>query len=181
MEDKELEQLNRDIDERKNELSNVFDKKTQEIVKKQEGIDNNKQLVNQVFNQAVVEQVKNNEELQKKVLDTAEKYTKTQMNIIASNVEREDKKANVDNNKDACECYGFDEPTTAKKLVSLMKIGYYAMSVLYIIVATFTVMPIIFLAKKVVVAVKKLWIAIILAILIYGGTVLTPIIMALIK
>lgn len=70
-------------------------------------------LIENVFEQAVINQVATNEDLKDKVLDTAQKYTETKMQTIATNVDTEHKEAVFNNAKDACESYGFNEKNNA--------------------------------------------------------------------
>lgn len=171
MEDFELKLLSQEIDERKSENSDVSAKEETE----------NEEFINSLFNKSVFEQAENNQNLKEKVSNTAEQYAQTRIEAIKKSTEKEEKKALFDNNKDMCECYGFDEVTTTKFLVNFMKIGYSAMSILWIIIGTFTFMPIIFVSKKLTVVVKKLWLAIVIAVLTYGVAVIAPFIMTFIK
>lgn len=139
------------------------------------------ELVNTMFEQAVVHEVANNETLKSKVLDTAKKYTETKMQTIATDVDTEHKQAVFNNKKDACESYGFNEKTTPTWAINLMNIGYSVMLAIWLIIGTFTFMPIIFVAKKISVGVKKSWIAIIFALFIYLGVTLAPILLAVLK
>ena len=70
------------------------------------------ELIDGMFKDGIRYQVANNDDLKEKVLDTAKKYTETKMQIIQTNVDTEQKEANFDNKKDACESYGFNEKTT---------------------------------------------------------------------
>lgn len=144
-------------------------------------IDKNTELMETVFHQAVEHQIKNDEDLQSRVLETAKDYTNTKMDVIKTNVDTEFKEANFNNRKDACESYGFNEKTTPVWATKFMTWGYSVMLAVYLFVATFTVMPVIFLAKKIQVAVKKSWAAIILALVIYLLVTFVPIFTAIIQ
>lgn len=139
------------------------------------------ELVNTMFEQAVVHEVANNQELKDKVLDTAKKYTETKMQTIATDVDTEHKEAVFNNNKDACESYGFNEKTTPEWAVKMMKFFYNIMLAIWLFIGSFTFMPIIFVAKKISVGVKKSWIAMVLALLIYLGITFVPILVAVLK
>lgn len=165
--------LQEQINERKKEQEIALFKSEQEIVAPKV-VDRNQELVENMFEQAVVHQVANDKDLNQKVLSTAKTYTETKMETIKTKVETEKKEAVFDSNKDACESYGFNEKTTPTWAISCMRWGYNAMLAIYVFVASFTVMPVIFLMKKIQVAVKKTWIAIVLALLIYGLVVFTP-------
>ena len=171
--DKDIMDLQEQINERKKEQEIALFKSEQEIVAPKV-VDRNQELVENMFEQAVVHQVANDKDLNQKVLSTAKTYTETKMETIKTKVETEKKEAVFDSNKDACESYGFNEKTTPTWAISCMRWGYNAMLAIYVFVASFTVMPVIFLMKKIQVAVKKTWIAIVLALLIYGLVVFTP-------
>lgn len=174
----ELIELQRQIDEKKEQEKNIFDKK--ELVQV-ETVDKKAELINDMFEQAVVHEVANNQDLKDTVLETAEQYTKTKMNVIKTNVDTEQKEAYFNNNKDACESYGFNEKTTPAWAVKFMKVGYSIILAIYLFVASFTVMPVIFLSKKIAVAVKHTWLAVVFAFLIYLAVTLTPILLTILK
>ena len=91
------------------------------------------------------------------------------------------KEANFNNKKDACESYGFNEKTTPIWATKLMTFGYNIMLAIYLFVASFTVMPVIFLTKKISVAIKKTWIAILFALGIYLCVTFVPVLVALLN
>jgi len=141
--------------------------------------DEKAELVDNMFKQAVVHEIANNEDLKNKVLDTAGTYTETKMETIKKDVDTEYKKAVYENNQDACEAYGFNEKTTPTWAVRMMKFGYSIMLAIYVFLASFTVMPIIFLVKKISVGLKHTWIAVIFALIIYLGVIFVPILVAM--
>lgn len=132
-------------------------------------------LVDNMFEQAVVHEVATNQMLKDKVLTTASKYTETKMQTIATDVDTEHKEAVFKNRKDACECYGFNEKTTPIWATKMMSVGYSIMLAIWLFIGSFTFMPIIFVAKKISVGIKNVWLAGVLAILIYLGVTLAPI------
>ena len=132
-------------------------------------------LVDNMFEQAVVHEVANNQDLKNKVLETATKYTETKMQTIATDVDTEHKYAVFNNKKDACESYGFNERTTPVWASNMMSVGYSIMLGLWLIIGSFTFMPIIFVAKKISVGIKNTWIAGLIALLIYLVVTLTPV------
>lgn len=158
----------------------IFDNMKKEITPvEQPKPDEKAELVDQMFKEAVVHEIATNEDLKTKVLDTAGVYTETKMETIKKDVDTEYKKAVYENNADACEAYGFNEKTTPTWAVRFMKGGYSIMLAIYLFLASFTVMPVIFLAKKMAVGLRKTWIAVVFAILIYLGVVFIPIIIGL--
>ena len=138
-------------------------------------------LIENVFEQAVINQVATNEDLKDKVLDTAQKYTETKMQTIATNVDTEHKEAVFNNAKDACESYGFNEKTTPIWAINFMKVGYSIILAIWLFVGSFTFMPIIFITKKIAVGLKKTWIAVIFAIVLYLGVTFVPILVAILN
>lgn len=176
----DIEELEKKVEEKKQQEIDIFKPKEQPIAEVKE-LDKNQQLVEGMFNQAIVHEVANNEELKGKVLETAKTYVDTEMQTIATKVETKNKEAVFDNNKDACESYGFNEKTTPKWAVGFMRWGYNVILAIWLFVGSFTFMPVIFVAKKISVGIKKTWLAGLIALLIYLGVTLTPIILAIIK
>ena len=175
----EIEELEKKVEEKKKQEISIFEKKEE----KQElaVVDKKEQLVEDMFEQAVIHQISNNDDLKENVLTTAETYTKTKMRTIQTNVETENKEAEFNNKKDACESYGFNEKTTPIWATRFMSFGYNIMLAIYLFVASFTVMPVIFLMKKIQVAVKKGWLAIIMAVVIYLGVTFVPILIGILN
>ena len=103
------------------------------------------------------------------------------MQVIQTNVDTEQKEANFNNKKDACESYGFNEKTTPIWATKFMSIGYSIMLSIWLFIGTFTFMPVIFIAKKMSVGLKKTWIAVVFAIILYLGITFVPILLALLR
>lgn len=143
--------------------------------------DNKNELVENMFDQAVVHQVANSEDLKNNVLETAKKFTETKMQTIKKNVETEYLEANFNNKKDACESYGFNEKTTPIWATKFMTFGYNIMLAIWLFVGTFSFMPIIFITKKMSVGLKKTWVAVLFAIVLYLAVTFVPILLAFIK
>ena len=158
---------------------NIFNqpKENLEVVKK----DKKDELVDSMFEQAVVHEVTNNEELKGKVLETAKDFVNTKADIIRTNVNTEQKEANFNNKKDACESYGFNEKTTPIWATNMMTFGYNIMLAIWLFIGSFTFMPVIFIAKKIAVGLKRTWIAVIFAILLYLGVTFVPILLAFLR
>lgn len=175
----DIEELEKKVEEKQKQEISIFEKKEE----KQElaVVDKKEQLVEDMFEQAVIHQISNNDDLKENVLTTAETYTKTKMRTIQTNVETENKEAEFNNKKDACESYGFNEKTTPIWATRFMSFGYNIMLAIYLFVASFTVMPVIFLMKKIQVAVKKGWLAIIMAVVIYLGVTFVPILIGILN
>ena len=176
-----ITELEKAVEEKKQQELDIFKQKEELPVAEVKPEDKNQQLVENMFNQAIVHEVANNEDLKEKVLETAKTYVDTEMQTITTKVETKNKEAMFDNNKDACESYGFNEKTTPKWAVAFMRWGYNVILAIWLFIGSFTFMPVIFVAKKISVGVKKAWLAGLLALLIYLGVTLTPIILAIIN
>lgn len=177
----DIEELEKKVEEKKQQEIDIFKAKEQELPVEVKTEDKNQQLVENMFNQAIVHEVANNDELKEKVLETAKTYVDTEMQTISTKVETKNKEAIFDNNKDACESYGFNEKTTPKWAVAFMRWGYNVILALWLFIGSFTFMPVIFVAKKISVGIKHTWLAGLLALLIYLGVTLTPIILAIVN
>lgn len=175
-----VEAFAREKEKREIEAVNIFEKKKQEIATVEQPKDEKSELIEGMFKDGIKYQVANNEDLQNKVLETAKTYTETKMQVIQTNVDTEHKEAVFNNKKDACESYGFNEKTTPIWATKFMAIGYSIMLAIWLFIGSFTFMPVIFVAKKISVGLKKTWIAVLFAILIYLGVVLSPLLIALI-
>lgn len=139
------------------------------------------ELVEEAFGQAVAAQVTNNAEVQRDLLDNAERVIKGKVGAIKSRVEQEDKEAHFNNKKNACECFGYNEATTEKWAVDLMNLWHNIMTAVWICIGFVTFAPITFTAKKITVIFKKSWVAILLSIVIYAAAVGLPILLGLLN
>lgn len=174
---KDLQVIEEKVEEQKSK--GIFANMNKPAVVEEKKPDKKAELVEGMFQEAVVHEVANNDALKEKVLDAAKTYTETKMQVIKTEVDTEYKEAVFNNNADACESYGFNEKTTPSWAVRFMKVGHSIMLGIYLFIASFTVMPVIFLAKKMAVGLKKTWIAVLFAIIIYLGVVFVPIIVGL--
>lgn len=166
--------------EQKNEITNLFETKKQEIIEQPKNTDIKNELIDGMFNEGIKYQVQNNEELKNRVLETAQTYTETKMQVIKTNVDTEHKEAIFNNRKDACESYGFNEKTTPIWATKCMSIGYSVMLAIWLFIGTFTFMPVIFIAKKLSVGLKRTWLAVLFAITLYLLVTIVPLLVALI-
>lgn len=140
-------------------------------------------LVGDAFNSAAVATIKNDEALQDKILGTAKDCVEKEIDKIKTKTNTETTAAKFDSAADACACYCFDkkEKTTPTWAVWYMKGGYNLVLFIYLIFATFTVLPITFLFKKIQVGIKMTWLAIALAVVIYLCFTLGPILVTLLR
>ena len=139
------------------------------------------ELIEHSLGQAIKHKVITDDKVQERLLNTADKVIDNAMNEAESEAETADKKAYFNNNKGACECWGYDEDTIDKRFVKLMSIIHSIFTTVWIAIGAITFAPIVFVAKKISVIVKKTWIATVIAILIYLAIILIPTLMAVIK
>lgn len=172
----QIDKVEHQLVEQKQISPNIFEK--QEIIQEEKKIDEKDKLVENMFEQAVVVKVQNDDNLKQKVLDTANTFVDTKMQVIKKNVDTEHKEANFNNKKDACESYGFNEKTTPIWATNFMNWGYNVMLAIWLFIGTFTFMPVIFVMKKINVGLKKTWLALLFALLLYLGITLIPVLLA---
>lgn len=126
-------------------------------------------MIEAVFNSAVVETVKNDDEVKGEIVESAKGTIRNKTRAIKDNAEAEAKEAYFNSNKDACECFGFKEEKMLEKwAVKCMKCVYRVLLVIYIAIASFTLAPTIFILQRVKNAIKKTWLAITIAIIVYA-------------
>ena len=133
-----------------------------------------------IVGQAVVHQM-SNDDTKQRVLKTADKVIKTQISKIENQVEQGEKEAVFSNNKDACDLYGIDEKTVPKWVVAVAKLVQNFWYFIWLIIGATTIAPIVFLGKKIKVVIKKTWVAMLFAVLIYAAILLIPLLVKLIK
>ena len=140
-------------------------------------------LVQQAFDQAKVHLIKTDENLQGKILDTAQDCIETEIDTLKTDTDTKHTESKFHSAKDACACYLIDEKETTTPTwgTFMMKGGYGLILFIYIIVATFTIAPTMFILKKVQVGIKQTWAAILLALIIYLGVIITPIILTILR
>lgn len=132
-------------------------------------------LVDDAVNVGIVHKVRTDEQVQNRILKTVDKVIETNLSVAGNKADKADKEAYFDANKDACTYFGFDEKTTAKTHVKMMKAWSWVFNAIYILtIGFFVVAPIVFFCSKLRVAVKKSWLAIALALFIYALVILSP-------
>lgn len=170
--------VKKDTENNKQSSSNSTDEKKKLVEQKE----NKDVIVETMFEQAVIAKVKQDENLQQQVLNTANNFVDKKVKSIEKKADTEYKEENFNNNKDACENYGFgNEKTTPTWAVKFMSWGYNFILAIWIFIGTFTFMPVIFVMKKINVGIKKTWLAILLALIIYFAITLTPFLIAYFK
>lgn len=154
-----------------------FDKKEKESKQVDLPVEQDKaaELVKTVLQAGIVHKVQTDESVREKVLSTADKVISTRLDVEKNSAEKADKRAFFEANEDACTYFGYDEKTTAKSHVKMMRAWSWVFNALYILtIGFFVVAPIVFFVSKLRVAVEKNWVVILLSILIYLAVVLTP-------
>lgn len=174
----DLTEIEKEIEARKKRAAEAsavpvisFDKSA-EIREKQK--DKTTELVEGAFNQAVFHRVATDENMQKTLLDSAEKVIKNKTDAIRERADLEDKTAYFRNKKGACECFGYNEETTEKWAVKAMNIWHNIMTAIWLCIGFFTFAPITFVAKKIIIIFKKTWIAVAVAVIIYLIIICVP-------
>lgn len=126
-------------------------------------------LIGAVFNTAIVETVKSDDDVKGEIVESARDTIRNKTQAYKDKAEAEAKEAYFNSNKDACECFGFKEEKMLEKwAVKCMKFVYRVLLAIYIAIASFTLAPTIFILQRIKNAVKKTWLAIALAVLIYA-------------
>ena len=139
------------------------------------------ELVDEGIKAAVVHKIKNDETVQERMLNAADTLIDNKLEQAHNDSEREKKEAVFKNNKDACDLYGIDEKTVPTWVVRGAKMAHSFWYVVWLIIGFFTTAPIVFLAKKITVILKRTWVAVLFAILIYAAVIFTPILINYIK
>ena len=122
-------------------------KKKQEMVKKEEEQPNpTREIIGEIHKQAVIEQVKNSEEVQKRVLDQAEKSIDNELESLNQEGIARKQETTYNANKEACKNYGIDSSVPLWQ-IRLMKVGSAVWFVIYWVIASLIICPINVFAK----------------------------------
>ena len=132
-------------------------------------------LVEQVLQAGIVHKVQTDDDVKEKILETADTVIDTHLKVVKSKADTADKKAYFEANEAACSYFGYDEKTTNKSHINLMRGWSWFFNTLYILtIGFFLVAPITFFVHKLRVVIKHNWIVLLLAVLIYALIVMTP-------
>ena len=131
-------------------------------------------LVEQASAAATVTLIQESDEVKTKILKGAEQVVHNKTEEIKNRAERQAKKELFENNKGACGCFGFEEETTERWAVNYMKIWNRIFTLLWLIVGSITFAPVLFIAGKLKAIIKRGWIAVVLALVIYVAVLLSP-------
>lgn len=138
-------------------------------------VDKARDTVEQVLQAGIVHKVQTDDGVKEKILETADTVIGTHLNVVKSKADKADKKAYFEANEAACSYFGYDEKTTNKSHINMMRGWSWFFNTLYIMtIGFFLVAPITFFVHKLRVVIKYNWIVLLLAILIYALIVTTP-------
>lgn len=147
-----------------------------EVSPLQRSSDEVSELVGDIFKGAVVSTVQNDDEVKQDILDTAKTVVTNKTEVLKNMAEKESKAAFFENNEAACQYFGYDEKTTSKTHVKIMAFWSFVLNTIYIFtIGFFVIAPITFICKKIKVVIKHIWVAAVLAILIYLAIILIPV------
>jgi hypothetical protein len=131
-------------------------------------------LVEQASAAATVTLIQESDEVKTKILKGAEQVVHNKTEEIKNRAERQAKKELFENNRGACGCFGFEEETTERWAVNYMKIWNRIFTLLWLIVGSVTFAPVLFISSKLKAIIKRAWVAVVLAIIIYVALLLSP-------
>lgn len=156
-------------------VQNYFFQEDEKPVSPPAEVDKVGDLVGRVLQAGIVHKVQTDDDVKEKILETADTVIDTHLKVAKSKADTADKKAYFEANEAACSYFGYDEKTTNKSHINLMKGWSWFFNTLYIVtIGFFLVAPITFFVHKLRVVIKHNWLVIVLAILIYALIVLTP-------
>lgn len=139
-------------------------------------------MVKDLVSQAAVHTVQTDENVRDDIIKTARKVVVDKTDAIKQQADKESKASFFDNNYDACQIFGYEEKTTAKVHVKIMAAWVFFLNTLYIVtLGFFLIAPVTFIGKKLSVVIKNVWIAALLALLIYAAIVATPFLVGLLS
>lgn len=126
-------------------------------------------LVGDLINTATLSAIQNDNETKNKIIETAKTIVNTKVDTVSLQAKTENEKANFDNKKEACACFGFadKEDSLPRKAVNAMNVIHNIWLAIWIAICSFTWCPIMFISKRFHNAIKKTWITILLGIIIY--------------
>ena len=124
------------------------------------------EIISDLHKAAILNQVKNDEDTNAKFIQQAKKTVDNELNTINEENKNKRQQATYNSNKEACRCYGIADAVPLWQ-VNLMKVGHSIWFVLYWIFATVTICPINVFMTGINAFIKKSWVSLIIALLIY--------------
>lgn len=145
---------------------------TTELFKKQEDgkkTDSEKvgEVVSNIFSAAVVATVQNDDDVKNKITDTAKQVIANKTEALKHESAKEHTASFFGANESACAIFGYDDKTTPKWQVRMMKFGAAIWFIIYYILALFSVAPIMVFMNGLSKIIKKHWASMMLAIIFY--------------
>jgi len=134
----------------------IFDKKHEEEVLVKKEVSRTTKLVKDLHDAGLIKIVENDEAVQEVILKQAHKSIENELLIIDSQGKKATQDAVYDVNKEACENYGIDKSVPGWQ-VKMMRAGSAFWFVIYWLVASLTVVPIVVINKGLKVVIKKVW------------------------
>ena len=115
------------------------------------------------------------EDFQTKVKDQARQALGTEINTQQNILDREEQESFYDANKEACDAFGIDKGVPTWQ-IKMMRVGHAVWFIVYYVVAFLTVAPITIFTKMFSHFIKRNWIALIIAVVIWALIITSPII-----
>ena len=131
------------------------------------------EVIEKLQQEALLHAVKTDKATQEKLLDNAKKSAENEFYAMEQKSIAKKQEATYNANEEACKNYGIDK-AVALWQIKLMKIGSAIWFILYFIIATFTIAPIMVFFKGIKSFIKQTWLAVIFALLYLVFAVLIP-------
>lgn len=149
-------------------IANTSEKQTDEFtpIKKEEEELSANEVIEKIHKSAVLYQAKENEEVNKRFVDQAKKTVEAELDTIDQQNQAKRQQATYNANKEACRCYGIEDAVPLWQ-IRLMRFGHSIWFIIYWIFATVTICPINVFVTGINAFIKRTWLSILIALLIY--------------
>jgi len=124
------------------------------------------EIVGEIHKAAIVETVKSSQQVQKKVVEQAQKTIDNELESLEYENKTRKQRVAYDANKEACKNYGIDDSVPTWQ-VQLMKVGSGFWFVIYFLFATVTIAPVNIFFKGINAFIKNNYVVFVFAILAY--------------
>lgn len=124
------------------------------------------EMIEKMHQAAILKQVQTDEETNKKFMDQAKKTVENQLDTIDKENVAHRQQATYSANREACRCYGIEEAVPLWQ-IRMMRFGHSIWFIIYWLFATVTICPINVFVTGINAFIKRTWLSIIIAILIY--------------
>ena len=152
-------------EQEQHQVSNQVANITQTFAVKEQASDTS-EVIEKLQQEALLHAVKTDKATQEKLLDNAKKSAENEFYAMEQKTIAKKQEATYNANEEACRNYGIDK-AVALWQIKLMKIGSAIWFILYFIIATFTIAPIMVFFKGIKSFIKQTWLAVIFALLLY--------------